>query len=178
MKHLYHGSNMGFDAIDLGKCHRFKDFGQGIYLTELEQQAQEWATRVVERNGVGVPTVLVFELDERKLADVSTLIFDTPCADWAHFVINNRNRKWHDDDDPLSNHDAKYDVVEGPVANDDIATTFALFVRGILDDGQLIQQLAYKKLNHQISFHTERALTLLCKVDCYELDRGTARKKP
>lgn len=32
---LYHGINIDFDEIDLTKSHRFKDFGQGFYLTTI-----------------------------------------------------------------------------------------------------------------------------------------------
>jgi hypothetical protein len=80
------------------------------------------------------------------------------------------NRRWQDVSAPLSNHDAKYDIVEGPVANDDITTTFSLFVRGILSNDQLVQKLKYKELNHQIGLHTKRAIRVLRQVDYYEFD--------
>ena len=38
---LYHGTNAEFDIIDLAKSNRFKDFGQGFYLTDIRQQAAE-----------------------------------------------------------------------------------------------------------------------------------------
>jgi hypothetical protein len=167
---LYHGTNIGFDDIELAKCRPYKDFGRGIYLTSLESQAQEWARRVVERTENGKPTVLVFEYYDIMAKRLNMLVFSRPDSRWAHFVMNNRDRRWRDSADPLANHDAKYDIVEGPVANDDIATTFSLFTRGILDDEQLIRQLQYKNLNRQISFHSQRALRCLNQVTRYELD--------
>ncbi len=32
---LYHGTNVEFEQIDLTKSNRFKDFGQGFYLTDI-----------------------------------------------------------------------------------------------------------------------------------------------
>lgn len=42
---LYHGTNIDFDVIDLGKSNKYKDFGQGFYLTDIRSQAEELATK-------------------------------------------------------------------------------------------------------------------------------------
>jgi len=36
---LFHGSNLEISRIDLSKCGKYKDFGQGFYLTSIKQQA-------------------------------------------------------------------------------------------------------------------------------------------
>ena len=41
---LYHGSNLAIDEIDLSKCKPYKDFGQGFYLTEIKEQAEQMGT--------------------------------------------------------------------------------------------------------------------------------------
>ena len=48
---LYHGTNVDFEQIDLSKSNRFKDFGQGFYLTDIKQQAVELAEKRAERDG-------------------------------------------------------------------------------------------------------------------------------
>jgi hypothetical protein len=35
---LYHGTNVDFDEIDLTKSNKYKDFGQGFYLTDIRSQ--------------------------------------------------------------------------------------------------------------------------------------------
>ena len=50
---LYHGSNIAFDEIDLGKSHNRRDFGRGFYCTVLESQAEEWAKRLYLRSHKG-----------------------------------------------------------------------------------------------------------------------------
>ena len=44
---LYHGSNIAIDNINLAMCRPYKDFGQGFYLTDIEEQAQKMAARVI-----------------------------------------------------------------------------------------------------------------------------------
>ena len=48
---LYHGSNLDIKEIDLSKCRPYKDFGQGFYLTDLEDQAVKMARRVARLYG-------------------------------------------------------------------------------------------------------------------------------
>jgi len=160
---LYHGSNVEIDEILLEKCHKYKDFGQGFYTTRFESQAERMARRTVRRHG-GTPSVTVFTLDERALAGVNYKMFPRVDNDWAMFIMNNRDKKFADVHSELSNHDNKYDVVSGAVANDDIATTFALFRDGIIDSHILAARLEYKELNNQYSFHTEKAVGLLKKT--------------
>lgn len=59
---LYHGTNVEFDQIDLTKSNRFKDFGQGFYLTDIKQQAVELAEKRAERDG-GFAIVQEYEFD-------------------------------------------------------------------------------------------------------------------
>ena len=42
---LYHGTNIDFDIINLTKSHKYKDFGQGFYLTDIRKQAEELASK-------------------------------------------------------------------------------------------------------------------------------------
>lgn len=78
--------------------------------------------------------------------------------DWAEFVMQNRNRNI-----PQPIH--HYDIVIGPVANDDIATLFRTFASGIIDINGLMHGLEFKKLNDQYMFHTDKAISLLHKKD-------------
>ena len=65
---VYHGSNTEIDNIQLEKCNRYKDFGQGFYVTTLEEQAERMARRTVKRFG-GIPTVTSFEFNEEGLLE-------------------------------------------------------------------------------------------------------------
>ena len=51
MIHLFHGTNVVFDAIDPLKGRRGTDFGQGFYLTPNQESAKRMAQRVATRKG-------------------------------------------------------------------------------------------------------------------------------
>lgn len=167
---LYHGSNAPIGEIDLSFSRKFKDFGRGFYLTTIEEQARKQAIRTVRRFG-GEPYVSTFEFDEAELANFQTKIFPEASDDWAVMIMNNRNKKFADFDNLLSNHDNKYDIIVGPVANDDVARVFALYTQGIIKMEQLKDTLEYKKdLNNQYSFHTEQAIKKLKRIGAEKVD--------
>jgi hypothetical protein len=159
---LYHGSNTTVTKIDLTKCRPYKDFGQGFYLTDIREQAEQMARRVVRLYG-GSPYVSAFNFDEAVFTDSTVKIraFDKPNKEWALFVLNNRNKRFKNINDTLCNQDNKYDIVSGPVANDDIAYLFRTFTGGLIDMDTLTRGLEYKSLTVQYSFHTPGALKYL-----------------
>jgi len=163
---LYHGTNMKFDCIDLNKCKPYKDFGQGFYCTTIKKQAEFMAERVVKRQG-GEKIVITYNLDEKIFEDkeLNIKIFDRPSKEWAKFILNNRDRNFKKYDSYECNFDNKYDLVIGPVANDDIIVLFRTFVSGIIDIDTLIKELTYKELTDQYSFHSEKAIKYLVEVE-------------
>lgn len=162
---LYHGSNIKIKEIDLSKCKPYKDFGQGFYCTTIKKQAEFMAKRVVKRQG-GIQTINTFELDERIFEDKAVNIkrFDKPSKEWAKFILNNRDRNYKFLKSKECNLDNKYDLVIGPVADDDIIVLFRTFVNGLIDMDTLIKELTYKELTDQYSFHTSKVLKYLKEV--------------
>ena len=152
---LFHGSNIGIKTIDFARCKPYKDFGQGFYLTEIEEQAAIMAKRTASIYG-GEPVVSIFEFDEAGLSDKSLSIkrFEEPNEEWALFVMNNRSRtQTH----PIH----EFDIVIGPVADDVIATLFRNFNDGIIDLPTLVNGLKYKNISSQYFFHSQKATTYL-----------------
>ena len=131
---LYHGSNLDIASINLNMCRPYKDFGKGFYLTSMEEQARKMAHRV------------------------------SITEEWAAFVMNNRNRKFTDIESKLCNLDCKYDIVTGPVANDDLAMLLREYQNHAISLDVLRSELSYKQTTNQYSFHTQRAVKLLQKA--------------
>lgn len=152
---LYHGSNCEIEKIDLTKCKPFKDFGQAFYLTTILVQAREMAQKVAARFG-GSPIVNAFEFDDKDLSGLNVKKFLQSDQEWAEFVMANRSR---DKEHPAD----CFDLIFGPVANDDIATLFRTFDIGVIKMPELVQGLKSKKLNNQYAFRTERAISFLHK---------------
>jgi len=168
---LYHGSNIEIESIDLSKCRPYKDFGRGFYLTSLKEQAEIWAKRI-NRIFSGESWITVFEFDELVLTEgnLSIKVFDEPSPEWAMFVLNNRNRRFTDYENVNSNHDNKYDIVIGAVADDDIALQLRQLTEGFIDTDALLKAMKYKKLNNQYSFHTENATKHLLKTGAWRCE--------
>lgn len=150
---LYHGSNIVVAQPKLIQQNRFLDFGYGFYTTTNKEQAISFAVKVFRRRKEGDRVVSIYELDEEAaFTACSVLKFDAPNADWLDFVSENRSGIYKG---------ARYDFVFGPVANDDVYTTFTLYTAGILTRDQTLAALKVKKLYNQLVITSEQALKYL-----------------
>ena len=61
--------------------------------------------------------------------------------------------------------DNKYDIVIGPIANDAMAVLFRQYENGMIDFDTMLKGMEYKETTNQYSFHTEKAVQLLKKVE-------------
>lgn len=154
---LYHGTNINFDVIDLTKSNRYKDFGQGFYLTDIRSQAEDLSIKKSKLFG-GSPIVQEYYFDESILSigDLQILKFEFPTIEWAEFIFKNRNREMN------FSHD--YDIVIGPIANDGVAYLLGRYEEGTLSIDELSRELVYKKLNNQYFFGTEKSINYLKKL--------------
>lgn len=78
--------------------------------------------------------------------------FDTANEAWLHFVSDNRSGYYKG---------KEYDFIFGPVANDDVYTTFTLYTAGALTKEQTLETLKIKKLYNQLVLTSEKALSYL-----------------
>lgn len=62
---------------------------------------------------------------------------------------------------------AVYDIVVGPVADDDMTMLFRQYQNEIITFENLISGMTFRKTTNQYSFHTERAVALLRKVGVF-----------
>ena len=78
--------------------------------------------------------------------------------------MNNRNKNFQDIQNLLCNKDCKYDIVIGPVADDNMALLFRQFENELIDFQTLLNGMSYNETSSQYSFHTQRAAELLNKI--------------
>ncbi len=150
---IYHGSNVIVSEPRLVTQTRYLDFGHGFYTTTNKEQAISFAQKVYKRKNEGSKEVSIYEVDEDKLfSELFVLRFDEPNEDWLNFVSENRNGSYIGE---------AYDIVFGPVANDDVYTTFTLYQSGALTKEQTLETLKIKKLYNQMLFASEKALAYL-----------------
>lgn len=146
---IYHGSNVCVTEPKLIQQNRFLDFGYGFYTTTNKTQAIGFAEKVYLRKHTGEKIVNIYEFDETAFNECSVLKFDSANEEWLDFVSENRSGTYKG---------KQYDLIFGPVANDDVYTTFTLYTSGILTKEQAIEALKIKKLYNQLVFATEKAL--------------------
>ena len=92
-------------------------------------------------------------------------MFDSkPSKEWAKIVMNNRNKHFSDLSSLDCNQDNKYDVVSGPIANDDMAVLFRQYENQIITFDMLVSGMTYKELTMQYSFHSRKAVSFLKKA--------------
>lgn len=141
---LYHGSNIEV-STPLAKVGRKNlDFGKGFYLTSIRKQASDWANLIAMRKGRNAKGVVsVFHFNKTKAMEdgYQFKMFDSYDIEWLEYVVDCRKGK---------NVYAKFDVVEGGVANDNVIDTVEDYEKGIITAEQALGQLSYKKVNHQI----------------------------
>ena len=148
---LYHGSNIEVRQPRLFNQQRPTDFGSGFYLTSDLEQATRWAVRVTKRRQTGTPTVSAFNVDisQWNLLKIRSFQMD---EDWLEYVFDNRHLKSIEND---------WDVVFGPVADDQTMTTLGLYLSGQIKAYMAIEMLLPQKLKDQYCFKTEAALSCL-----------------
>lgn len=159
---LFHGSIVEVRKPSLRYGREHTDFGKGFYTTTLAEQAEHWAKIKKDRAKAARAVVSIYEIDEGILSDSDLQIREFYGVDesWLNFVVNCRKEN-------SIRHG--FDLVFGPVANDNVFTTVNLYESGILDAPAAIAQLRAYKTYDQLSFHTQRVITALRFVESYEV---------
>lgn len=147
---LYHGSLEIVEKPQILQANRPLDFGTGFYTTTSLQQARRWVKLRMEQGQASVGFINIYEYSPKR--DLRTRLFRSANEAWVDFVHANRTIQDY-------NHD--YDIVTGPVANDNVYLSFNLYESGIITKRELIRRLKTYKLVDQLLFHTERSLDTL-----------------
>ncbi len=154
---LYHGSIVTVKRPSLRPGRANTDFGKGFYTTTDFEQAARWANIRRERARSEVAVVTVYEIDDDLLQrnDLNVMEYNGATEEWLNFVVANRRSA------PLHN----YDLVLGPVANDNLYATISMYENGQLSAEAAIVQLKTHVLYNQVSFHTNNALSQIHFVE-------------
>lgn len=156
---LYHGSIEKVELPEIRTPNRTLDYGAGFYLTSSYDQAESWVRRKFKGDIVR-GWLNVYEYNPDLEAELSVLSFEKPDEQWLDFVMANRM-----DRDFMHN----YDIVKGPVANDRVYASFALYEAGILGKQALISELKAYKLVNQILLHSVDALKAIRFIKAEEI---------
>ncbi len=140
---LYHGSKEIVQYPEIRKARFQKDFYFGFYCTQYGEQARRWASRYGKN---GYLNKYEYQPDE----SLNYLIFSEMTEEWLDFIVACRSGTPH-----------KYDIVEGPMADDTIYNYVQNYMDGKISRAAFWELAKFKYPTHQISFHTISALDTL-----------------
>jgi len=160
---IYHGTNLKIGAIDLAKCRPDRDFGQGFYTTSYRHHAERRAQEIIRKSKQGEAVVIEYDFDWKdileKFPNLKIKRFENVSGEWADFVMFNRLRN---ENEPSH----KFDIVEGPVADDKMFRQFQLYADNRIELDEFVGRIKYnKEPTHQIAFCTKRAINALLKYN-------------
>lgn len=127
-----------------------KDFGPGFYCTIIREQAIRWARRL--------PTPVVNEYQVRIDSSLDVCEFKEMSDGWLDFIASCSAGKDHD-----------FDIVFGPMANDQVWNYVADYLDGVITREQFWVLAQFKYPTHQIAFCTNRSLACLRFVSSQEV---------
>lgn len=155
---VYHG---GTEEVKTPICKFGRpnlDFGQGFYVTELRNQAVSWALQMADRRKQP-PVLNVYFLDrDVVLSEFRCKIFHAYDEDWLGFIVASRKGE---------NVAAKYDYIEGGVADDRVVDTVNLYMSGLMDLNTALARLSEHQPNNQMCLLNQTI------VDKYLIFNGT-----
>ena len=138
---VYHGGTVEIPRprVDVGRKNL--DFGQGFYLTDIRQQAVDWAKHVSDRRKMS-PVLNLYQLNrENVLLEYRCKIFTEYDGEWLDFIVSSRlgNEPWKD-----------YDYIEGGVANDRVIDSLNLYMADLMTRDKVLEKLSEHRPNNQM----------------------------
>lgn len=159
---LYHGGLIPVPVPRIIRGDRIGDFGIGFYATTDLEQARRFAIRKCSVSKADAGCVSVYAVPDNILDCGRWKVkrFSGATREWIDFVFANRKT-------PNYGHD--FDIVYGPVANDQVYASLSLFENGMIGRSELVRRLKTRKLTDQMLFHTEEALKELRFAEALEV---------
>ena len=128
--------------------------GEGFYLSDDINQAWNFAKYKADKPKSRTKEAVVteFEFDDSHLYDGSLRVirFDGYSLEWVSFIKANRQVRNND-----------YDIVIGPIANDDVRTQFVKHMLGEITEIELMENLKWKRCTYQYCFISDEAISSL-----------------
>ena len=140
---VYHGSNVVVPEPKIMINGHYKDFGYGFYCTNIKKQAKRWA---LTKRGESIVNIYSYS----DISSQEAKIFSEMTEEWLQFVVDCRRGIEHN-----------YDIVEGPMADDQIWDYVEDYMAGNIKKSAFWELAKFKYPTHQITFCTKEALKCL-----------------
>lgn len=140
---LYHGSSKIVEYPEIKRAKFQKVFYSGVYFDETRLRAKRWALRYRKKGYIN-------KYEYTPNHELNCLFFDKITKEWMDFVVDCRRGKPH-----------KYDIVEGPMADDTVYNYIQNLIDGKISRAACWELVKFKHPAIQVSFHTISALDTL-----------------
>lgn len=158
---VYHAGTERVESPDCLYGRTNLDFGQGFYVTDIYDQAYNFAISK-SRDRKLRAMINTYLLDRKSfLEEGKHLIFDKYDEAWLEFIVACRggNDIWRN-----------YDYVEGGVADDRVIDTVNMYIQGFISQERALQNLIYLKPNNQICILNQELLNRHLKfINCLDI---------
>jgi hypothetical protein len=149
---LYHGGPVVVKLPEIRTSRYTKDFGDGFYCTRIKSQSKKWSIR---KSFIGVVSIYEYT----KSTHLKYKLFSEN-DEWLDFVADCRGGLLHN-----------YDIIEGPMADDQIWEFIDDYLSGTFSREQFWAIAKFRYPTHQISFHSDKALETLKYIGEEEVRR-------
>lgn len=153
---VYHGGTAIIEAPLANVGRPNLDFGLGFYITDMRQQAVDWAKHVSDRRKVS-PVLNIYSLDrDTILKNYRCKVFTDYDGEWLDFIVDSRlgRRPW-----------LEYDYIEGGVANDRVIDTIELYMAGLMSREKALEKLSEHRPNNQMCLLNQEIIDKYLKFD-------------
>ena len=116
---------------------------------------------MTNRRKTGKAIVSTYEIQDQRLkSQMRILEFNHASNEWLEFISKNRKKE---------NIENKWDIIIGPVANDNTMPVISLYLDGTINKKMAIELLLPQKLKNQYTFKNEEALKILVFKEAIEV---------
>ena len=145
---VYHGGTSIIEHPIVAAGRERLDFGKGFYVTDIKSQAETWADRMQR---------IREEVRKSEALDC----FEQYDNEWLQYIVANR----------LGNLDvAKYDVIEGGVANDRVIDVVEAYMANLMPLEIALRELSRHQPNNQICIANQKVIDeCVSFVESYKL---------
>ena len=158
----FHDGTEVVEKPEIRKGLRHLDFGVGFYTTQSREQAARWAERQRKVRGLASAVVNRYDIGGLWSAGLSCKTFEGATEEWLDAVVACRRG---------TDVFAEYDIVVGPVADDNVYETIRLYESGVYTRDEALRRLKTERLFNQLTFKTAKALAY-CKFVSSESIEG------
>lgn len=154
---LYHGSNHIVEKPEYGKGKDNNDYGQGFYLTEIPEKAEDWALLA---SGDSICNKYYLKIEDLKVCYLDQY---GPAA-WVAEVLRHRGPGDNFTDDIYLEFCDKYcidtsiyDVIIGYRADDSYFKIIEYFLRNVITINQVVEYFEKDSLGQQVFLKSQKS---------------------